>query len=208
MRTRRLYAGIGILCVFVMAFVMVAMCGCGEKTPSISSISPSSGAAGTDIAIAGSNFGASQGSSTVQIGTKAATIESWSDSEIKAKAPTGLDAGKYDVTVTTADGTSAGSQFEVTKEEEEQADKNTPEEAIADYFRKAGGDPTGWTFSKDKVSKEDPNWAIYKGVSPLPPEQEPPDFFLLHKVNGEWTVLTDGTDFNVQQYGGPSDLAW
>ena len=207
MRTRRLYAGIGILCVFVMAFVMVAMCGCGEKTPSISDISPSSGAAGTEIAIAGSNFGASQGSSTVQIGTKAATIESWSDSEIKAKAPTGLDAGKYDVTVTTADGTSAGSQFEVTKKED-QTDKNTPEEAIADYFKQGGGDSTGWTFSVDKVSKEDPNWAIYRGVSPRPPEQEPPDFFLLHKVDGEWTVLTDGTDFNVEQYGGPSDLAW
>jgi len=212
MSTRRLYVGIGLLCVLTLVFVMVTAGGCGKKAPSISSISPGSGAAGAEITIDGSNFGSSQGSSTVKVGTKTATVKSWSDSEIKAEIPSGLDAGKYDITVTTDDGTSGESQFEVTKEEDDskngEADKNTPEEAIEDYMKKAGGDPTGWTYSEDKVSKEDPDWAIYKGVSPQPPEQEPPDFFLLHKVDGEWTVLTDGTDFDVQKYGGPSDLAW
>jgi hypothetical protein len=213
MNIRRLHVGVGILCILAMVFVMIAVCGCGKKTPSISSISPSSGEVGTEITIKGSDFGDSQGSGTAEFGSVKATVESWSDSAIKTKVPTGLDAGEYDVAVTNADGNSAKAQFEVTEKKDDskqdgQADKNTPEEAIEDYTKKAGGDPTGWTYSEDKVSKEDPDWAIYKGVSPLPPEQEPPDYFLLHKVDGEWTVLADGTDFNVQDYGGPSDLAW
>ena len=213
MSARRFHVGVGILCIFAMVLVMVVLGGCGKKTPSISSISPSSGEVGTEITIKGSDFGDSQGNGSVEFGSAKATVDSWSDSAISTKVPTGLDAGKYDVSVTNDDGNSAKSQFEVTEKkddskQDDQADKNTPEEAIADYIKKSGEDPTGYTYSVTKVSTEDPDWAIYEGVSPKPPEEEPPDFYLLHKVDGEWTVLTDGTDFNVQDYGGPSDLAW
>jgi len=54
--------------------------------PAISSISPTSGAPGvTQVTINGSNFGASQGSGYVQIGSiSASTISSWSDTQIVA----------------------------------------------------------------------------------------------------------------------------
>ena len=209
MSTRRLHVGVALLCVFAMAFGMVAASGCGKKAPTIASISPSSGAAGTEVTIKGSDFGASQGTSTVEYGTVTATAESWSDSEIKTKVPSDLKDGEYEVSVTTAGGTSEKSQFEVTKagaetRKEGQVEHNDPEQAMIDYVKKNGGDPTGWTFSVYKVSKEDPNWKIDE----MSKSGNQSEFFLLHNVNKEWTVVATGSDFNPQQYGAPSDLTW
>jgi hypothetical protein len=68
-------------------------------TPTISSLSPTSGSVGTTVTITGTNFGSTQGTSTVKFNTKVATITSWSATSIKAKVPTGATTGNVVVTV-------------------------------------------------------------------------------------------------------------
>ena len=68
--------------------------------PSISSLSPISGAVGSSVTITGTNFGASKGTSTVAFnGTTATSITSWSNTSIVAVVPTGATTGNVVVTV-------------------------------------------------------------------------------------------------------------
>jgi IPT/TIG domain/Glucodextranase, domain B len=67
--------------------------------PLISSISPTSGAPGSTITIAGSGFGATQGSSTVTFNGISAAVVSWSDTQIVIIVPTGATSGNIVVTV-------------------------------------------------------------------------------------------------------------
>jgi len=83
-------------------------------TPSISSLSPTSGAAGSSVTISGSNFGSSQGSSTVSFGGTNATVTSWSASSIKVTVPSSLAAGAANVTVTVSGSSSNSASFTVT----------------------------------------------------------------------------------------------
>lgn len=84
-------------------------------TPSISSLSPTSGTGGTAVTISGSNFGASQGSSSVTFsGTKATNISSWSDSSIVADVPAGTAEGSDPVIVTVGGAASNSMSFAVT----------------------------------------------------------------------------------------------
>jgi predicted heme/steroid binding protein len=70
-------------------------------TPVITSLTPPSGAVGDTVVIAGSNFGASQGASTVMFGTTAATVSSgnWSNNSITTTVPAGI-TGTVAVAVT------------------------------------------------------------------------------------------------------------
>jgi large repetitive protein len=62
--------------------------------PSITSLSPTSGAVGASVTITGTNFGSTQGTSTVKFnGTAATTIGSWSATSIVATVPTGATTG-------------------------------------------------------------------------------------------------------------------
>ncbi|MCD1260950.1 IPT/TIG domain-containing protein [Paenibacillus athensensis] len=88
--------------------------GSGSTAPSVSSLSPTSGAVGTSVTISGSNFGSSQGSSSVKFGTTTAAVSSWSASSITVTVPSSLSAGSVNVTVTTSAGTSAAKTFTVT----------------------------------------------------------------------------------------------
>ncbi len=81
--------------------------------PSISSVSPTSGAPGTSVTIAGANFGSSQGTSTVDFGTTAAAVTSWSDTSITVTVPN-VAAGAADVTVTVGGTASNSESFTVT----------------------------------------------------------------------------------------------
>jgi len=79
---------------------------CGSTTmtvlgpPSITSLSPSSGAVGTLVTITGTNFGSTEGSSTLTFnGTVATTILSWSPTSIVAIVPAGAITGNVVVTV-------------------------------------------------------------------------------------------------------------
>src|SRR5262249_14484730 len=83
--------------------------------PSIRSLSPNTGAVGSSIVIAGSNFGTSQGNGKVTFtGTSTpATITNWSANSIAAVVPTGATTGN--VIVTAAGGvSSSGVSFTIT----------------------------------------------------------------------------------------------
>jgi len=54
------------------------------SAPNIISVSPPSGAAGTQVTISGTGFSATQGSGTVWLGSTFGTVESWSDTQIVA----------------------------------------------------------------------------------------------------------------------------
>lgn len=82
-----------------------------EPPPSISTISPSSGPAGTVVTINGSNFGSTQSNSTVAFGGAAASeVYSWSDNEIVAVVP---QTSTSPVTVTVAGMNAQGPVFTV-----------------------------------------------------------------------------------------------
>ena len=82
-------------------------------SPTISGLNPDTGAEGTSVEIAGLNFGASRGTSTVSFnGTAVAAYTSWSDSSIVVEAPAGATTG--DVVVTVGSEVSAGVSFTVT----------------------------------------------------------------------------------------------
>jgi hypothetical protein len=60
-------------------------------TPQITGLSPTSGIPGTSVTITGAGFGSSQGSGTVQLGSTAGQVVSWSDTQVVATvAPTAL----------------------------------------------------------------------------------------------------------------------
>jgi subtilase family serine protease len=70
-----------------------------RAAPSITSLSPTSGAVGTPVTIAGTNFGATQGRSTVMFNKTAATPTSWSTASIVTPVPEGATTGSVEVTV-------------------------------------------------------------------------------------------------------------
>jgi hypothetical protein len=67
--------------------------------PSISSISPTTGPAGTQVVISGTNFGASQGSSVVTLSGAPVTVNSWSAASITITIPSAAATGPLVVTV-------------------------------------------------------------------------------------------------------------
>src|SRR5882672_4107341 len=68
--------------------------------PTITSLSQSSGAVGASIAITGTNFGTTQGASTVTFnGTAAAAASAWSTTSITVLVPVGATTGNVVVTV-------------------------------------------------------------------------------------------------------------
>jgi hypothetical protein len=81
-------------------------------SPNISSLAPAFGLAGTTIVIAGTNFGATQGSSSVSFNGILATASSWSQAQIIVTVPTGATSGN--VTVTASGVTGGAAYFAVT----------------------------------------------------------------------------------------------
>ena len=70
-----------------------------SAAPSITELSPASGVVGTAVSIAGSNFGATQGTSTVKFNGTSATVTSWSATSIAVTVPGGASTGSVVVTV-------------------------------------------------------------------------------------------------------------
>ena len=181
--------------------------GCGKKAaPNISSVSPTSGEAGDQVKISGSDFGETQG--TVRFGDEAADVVSWSDTSITAKVPSDLKAGEYDLKVENEAGTGNGVQFEV-KEKAQDGTSETPVEVIEEYCAENGIDVSGWEYDVTVVSSSDPDWKIDYG---FPPEAEGEGiFFLLHKKSGAWTVVAHTSDAGwttdqLKALGAPTDL--
>src|SRR4029077_312846 len=67
--------------------------------PTITTLNPTSGPVGTVITIAGTNFGATKGSSTVTFNGTLATPTTWSDTSISVPVPTGATTGSVIVIV-------------------------------------------------------------------------------------------------------------
>ncbi len=62
-------------------------------TPQITSLTPDHGPVGTEVTIAGTSFGASQGTGGVTFNDIAASVISWSDTEVVVTVPTGATTG-------------------------------------------------------------------------------------------------------------------
>jgi regulation of enolase protein 1 (concanavalin A-like superfamily) len=84
----------------------------GSNNPLITSLSPTTGPVGTAVMISGANFGASQGSSSVQFNGTIATPTTWSTTSLVVPVPAGATTGP--VVVTVGGLTSNGMTFTVT----------------------------------------------------------------------------------------------
>jgi YD repeat-containing protein len=80
----------------------------------VSSILPASGPAGTQVTIAGTGFGSTQGSNSVSIGGIVATASAWSDTQIQVTIPVGTGPGSQNVVPTSGTLSSPGFTFTVT----------------------------------------------------------------------------------------------
>jgi hypothetical protein len=67
--------------------------------PTLTSLSPTTGPVGTSVTIAGTNFGATQGTSTVKFNGTTATPTSWAATSIVVPVPAGATTGTVVVTV-------------------------------------------------------------------------------------------------------------
>lgn len=206
----RRYLVVAVVCVATLFITMAVGCGGGNQ-PEVLSVTPDSGAPGIEVTITGTYFGQEKGSGNVEFGTVTADIEEWSETEIKTRVPEGLEAGEYPVKVTSEEGSSGGVQFKViengkesdkTGRKEGQVEHNTPADAMVDYMKSKGIDTNGVTFSVYKVSETDPDWKIDRASR----QGDPDEYFLLHRVKGEWTVVDYGRDFDPQADGAPDDL--
>ncbi len=70
-----------------------------SSAPSIISLNPTSGVVGTSVTIAGTNFGSTQGTSTVTFNGTSGTPASWSATSIVVLVPSGSTSGDVLVTV-------------------------------------------------------------------------------------------------------------
>jgi len=87
--------------VLFVGFLFLSICSgsVSAQAPSITSLSPTSGPVGTLVTISGSNFGATQGSSTIALDGTTATVVSWAAVSITAIVPSGASSGSFSVTV-------------------------------------------------------------------------------------------------------------
>ena len=105
--------------------------------PTTTGIAPASGLPGAGVVLSGTNFGASQGSSTVAFGGVPAPVFAWSDTTITTAAPDGSSAGSAPVTVTVAGQTSNAQPFTVLS-----ADDALPRDAwVVTASSSADGEP-------------------------------------------------------------------
>jgi len=67
------------------------------NTPTIASVSPSSGIAGTEVTLTGSSFGATPGSAIVMLGNTPGIVSSWSDTQVVATVAAGSVSGNAQI---------------------------------------------------------------------------------------------------------------
>ena len=85
--------------IFVVCLVFFCSGRVCAQAPTVTSISPTSGPVGVVVALTGSNFGTSQGSSTISLNGTNAIATSWSSTNITVLVPTGATSGTFSVTV-------------------------------------------------------------------------------------------------------------
>ncbi|MDD4985730.1 MAG: IPT/TIG domain-containing protein, partial [Dehalococcoidales bacterium] len=82
--------------------------------PTITGMNPTSGPIGILVTLTGTNFQASQGTSTITLNGTSATPSSWSDTQIVVPVPAGATTGVWTVTVTGANNPAISDTFTVT----------------------------------------------------------------------------------------------
>lgn len=101
-----------LLCTFaLLSSLALSAVSQAQSAPTIYYTSPVTGPIGTSINIIGSNFGSTQGSSSIAFNGTTATPTSWSNTQIVAPVPSGATTGPIVVTVGTM--TSNGVNFTV-----------------------------------------------------------------------------------------------
>jgi len=85
--------------VYAVTFDNVSVSTAANPAPVISTVSATTGSAGTQLTISGSGFGASQGNSLATLNNVAMAIGSWSDTSITVTIPTGAVTGYIVVSV-------------------------------------------------------------------------------------------------------------
>src|SRR6266576_236566 len=98
--------------ILTISILFLFAIGAQAAAPTITSLTPNTGAVGSSIVIAGSNFGSNKGSSTVKFNGTTATTTSWGASSITATVPPGATTGN--VVVTVSGSSSNGAPFTVT----------------------------------------------------------------------------------------------
>ena len=201
-----------VVVTLVLSFSLAGGCGSKpSKKPELSTLNPVSGPTGTKATIIGANLGATQGDSVAHFGDKVTGVLAWSDTEITLKVPDGISQDVQGVTVLTPAGESNEVDFAVTApgpapdRNEGQVEHPTPAAAILGWMKKQGMNTSGWTLSVVKKSKTDPNWKIDEAVKTVTATK----YFLMKKVDSNWTVIDDGfamTPQELQGDGAPSDL--
>jgi hypothetical protein len=94
--------------------ILATTTGGSPPVPKITRLKPTFGKRGALVSISGSGFGATQGTSSVTLGSMPCTkYVSWSYGEIKCRVPTKAKYGKGNVSVTTVGGTSGAKSFTV-----------------------------------------------------------------------------------------------
>ncbi|MBK5093089.1 MAG: IPT/TIG domain-containing protein [Actinobacteria bacterium] len=210
MRSKRLIVLVACCSALVLIFAVGA--GCGKKGPSITSIAPDTGPAGTEVKITGENFGTSQGDGVVHVGTGVADVVAWSELKITVKVPSGLPAAAQGISVLTDVGESNQVDFTVTGAQLQQPERKEGEvehisavQAMIAFMQSKGVSTEGMTFSVVQISAKDRNWKIDEATE----AGAPTIYFLLHNENGDWVVKDDGTALSkaeLQAKGAPSDL--
>lgn len=157
-------------------------------------------------------MGDSQGNSVVHVGVKVADVVSWSNTLVVAKVPTDITSMVQPVSILAGGGESNELSFLVIpttpnppNRQPGQAENITPIKAMRIFEQKKGVSTTGWSYSVVKLSSIDPNWKIDSGGKTGGQQT----YFLLKKVNGNWTVVDAGTAMTPQELqgdGAPSDL--
>ncbi len=111
LKSSALPVGVARLLALLLLLLLAGELNQAQARPHIKSLSPTSGPAGTLVTITGSNFGSSQGTSTVSFNGTLATPSSWSATSINASVPAGATTGN--VVVTVAGAASNGVAFTV-----------------------------------------------------------------------------------------------
>jgi hypothetical protein len=216
MRKRLLFT-VAMLAALAMLAGLIA--GCGSSSPPasdkpvVSGVTPDTGPAGTQFVIVGQNFGAAQGNGVVHVGIQVAKVSSWSDGSITAVVPTGLDPTTQPVTVLTPAGQSEYIEFTVVKKasdqpdpKEKQAETISAQQAMVNWLKQNGLDPTGWNYTVVNISEKDPNWKIDKASKAGQADK----YFLFHRdAKGNWLIVSTGaapTKAALPSSSAPSDV--
>jgi RHS repeat-associated protein len=94
-RSHKLISVGGLFCLLSALHVAVAQ----AQTPTVTGVNPNIGGPGEYVGIGGSNFGATQGTSTVKFNGVMAAVNSWTNAGIQAIVPNGATTGDIVVTV-------------------------------------------------------------------------------------------------------------